>query len=97
MTIDQPTAGSSSDVLDMSIFTDSHFLAAAHTLQDHIFSDWMSDNHAKKVKKYEDGIVDGTLSAAWKDEVWERNNKASRPILPIVPLNNIPESGALAG
>ncbi|KAJ7931289.1 Asx homology domain-containing protein [Mycena leptocephala] len=58
-----------------SLFTDAHFLAAAHTLQDHIYSNWLSDTHVEKVKKYEQGIKDGSLAAPWKDEVWERDNQ----------------------
>lgn len=73
MAVDQLNPSPSSD-LDISIFTDPHFLAAAHTLQDHIYSDWMSESHAQKTQKYLDGIRDGTLAAAWKDEVWLRNN-----------------------
>ena len=76
MAVDSPSTSSSSN-LDISVFTDPHLLAAAHTLQDHIYTDWMSDCHAEKVQKYEMGVRDGTLSAAWKDEVWERNNASS--------------------
>ncbi|KAF7338738.1 hypothetical protein MSAN_02196100 [Mycena sanguinolenta] len=79
---DHPAATDSMDVessgsgpIDHSVFTDSHFLAAAHTFQDHLFSDWLSDAHAGKLKKYEEGIRDGSLAAPWKDEVWERDNK----------------------
>ncbi|KAJ7793430.1 Asx homology domain-containing protein [Mycena olivaceomarginata] len=64
-----------SGAVDPSLFTDSHFLAAAHTFQDHLFSDWLSDAHAEKVKKYEEGIRNGSLAAPWKDEVWERDNE----------------------
>ncbi|KAJ6606686.1 Asx homology domain-containing protein [Mycena sp. CBHHK59/15] len=59
---DHPAAGDSmkvdSEVLgspDTSVFTDAHFLAAAHTFQDHLYSNWLSDAHADKVKKYEQG------------------------------------------
>ncbi|KAF8217700.1 Asx homology domain-containing protein [Mycena galopus ATCC 62051] len=70
---------SGSGPIDTSLFTDSHFLAAAHTFQDHLFSDWLSDAHAEKVKKYEQGIRDGSLAAPWKDEVWERENGKEEP------------------
>ncbi|KAJ7732198.1 hypothetical protein B0H14DRAFT_2409327 [Mycena olivaceomarginata] len=43
--------------VDPSLFTDSHFLAAAHTFQDHLFSDWLSDAPAEKVEKYENTIM----------------------------------------
>ncbi|KAJ7636902.1 Asx homology domain-containing protein [Roridomyces roridus] len=79
--LDHPAAGDSMQVdshdastLDPSLFTDAHFLAAAHTFQDHLFSDWLSDTHAEKVEKYTKGIQDGSLAAPWKDEVWERDN-----------------------
>jgi hypothetical protein len=62
--------------VDTSVFTDAHFLAASRTFQDHLYSysNWLSDAHAEKVGKYEEGIKDGTLAAPWKDEIWERNN-----------------------
>ncbi|KAF8063527.1 Asx homology domain-containing protein [Lyophyllum atratum] len=102
MSVDETTDSASGEV-DVSFFTDSHFLAAAHTLQDHIYSDWMSDAHAEKVKKYEDGIREGTLSAAWKDEVWERDNTSARVGRPppngdnAASSNHVAESGARAG
>ncbi|KAJ7033465.1 Asx homology domain-containing protein [Mycena alexandri] len=68
-----------SSPVDISFFTDAHFLAAAHTFQDHLYSNWLSDAHAEKVKKYEQGIRDGTLAAPWKDEVWERDNHVAEP------------------
>jgi hypothetical protein len=71
MNVDLNGSGS----IDTSLFTDAHFLAAAHTLQDHIYSNWLSDTHVEKVKKYEQGIKDGSLAAPWKDEVWERDNQ----------------------
>ncbi|KAG5336913.1 hypothetical protein E4T56_gene11881 [Termitomyces sp. T112] len=74
------------EVVDTAVFTDSHFLAAAHTLQDHIYSGWMSKSHAQKVAKYEEGIRNGTMAAPWKDEVWERNNGGPRPVT--MPTNN---------
>ncbi|KAF7348589.1 hypothetical protein MVEN_01376500 [Mycena venus] len=86
---DHPAAAESMNVdssglspIDTSLFTDSHFLAAAHTFQDHLFSNWLSDAHAEKVKKYEQGIRDGSLAAPWKDEVWERDNAKEEPTTP---------------
>ncbi|KAJ7484368.1 Asx homology domain-containing protein [Mycena latifolia] len=83
---DHPAAGDSMNIdfersgpIDTSLFTDPHFLAAAHTFQDHLYSNWLSDGHAEKVKKYEQGIKDGSLAAAWKDEVWERDNQREEP------------------
>lgn len=60
--------------LNSNIFTDSHFLAAAHTFQDHLHSDWLSQKHAQLVNKFEVGVQDGSLAAPWKDETWERDN-----------------------
>ncbi|KAF9466702.1 Asx homology domain-containing protein [Collybia nuda] len=90
MAVDQPTSGLPSDSLDGSVFTDSHFLAAAHTFQDHIYSEWLSDAHADKVKKFQAGILDGTLSAPWKDEVWEKSNKVNA--LPVAEKGAPPPS-----
>ena len=103
MAVDSPNIGSSSN-LDISVFTDPHLLAAAHTLQDHIYTDWMSDCHIEKVQKYEMGVRDGTLSAAWKDDVWERNN-AGGSAIPTTngvetvtsPWSAVRESSARAG
>ncbi|KAJ6532778.1 Asx homology domain-containing protein [Mycena vulgaris] len=83
---DHPAAGDSINIdssqsspIDTSLFTDAHFLAAAHTFQDHLYSNWLSDVHAEKVQKYEQGIKDGSLAAPWKDEVWERENQKEEP------------------
>ncbi|KIY63885.1 hypothetical protein CYLTODRAFT_425718 [Cylindrobasidium torrendii FP15055 ss-10] len=77
----ETTASSGSDLplsftanLDFSVFKDAHFVSAAHTFQDHIYSGWKTDAHAAKVQKYEDGIRDGSLAAPWKDDVWEREH-----------------------
>lgn len=67
------------DLVDTSLFTDPHFLAAAHTFQDHLYSNWLSEAQAEKMKKYEQGIKDGSLAAPWKDEVWERDNAREEP------------------
>jgi hypothetical protein len=73
MNIDFNVSGS----VDPSLFIDSHFLAAARTFQDYLFSDWLSDAHAERVpdEKVRGGNTDGSLAALWKDEVWERDNK----------------------
>ncbi|KAJ7150928.1 Asx homology domain-containing protein [Mycena crocata] len=83
---DHPAASGSMSVdpsisgpVDSSLFSDPHFLAAAHTFQDHLYSNWLSDAHAEKVKKYEQGTQDGSLAAPWKDEVWERENEQEAP------------------
>ncbi|KAG6820307.1 hypothetical protein H0H93_002571 [Arthromyces matolae] len=89
MVVDVPT---NDDDVDPSVFTDAHFLAAAHTLQDHIYSGWMTDAHAQKIVKYEESIRNGSLAAAWKDEEWERNN----PPPPALP-NNTTSSAERAG
>lgn len=62
------------DTIDISIFTDPHFLAAAHTFQDQLFTGWRTDLHLGKVTKFETGVLDGSLRAPWKDEVWEKQN-----------------------
>ncbi|KAE9410434.1 hypothetical protein BT96DRAFT_1011975 [Gymnopus androsaceus JB14] len=78
MVVDAPQSSSSSHSADqvlLSVFTDPHFLAAAHTFQDHLYSGWLKDDFKAKVTKYEEGIVDGTLAAPWKDEEWEREHR----------------------
>jgi hypothetical protein len=60
--------------LDLSVFTDPHFLASAHTFQDHMYTGWMADAHLEKVQAFEKGVTDGSLHAPWKDEVWEKDN-----------------------
>lgn len=87
---EQPMAGPSSLHMNrtrtnidpaMPIFTDPHFLAAAHTFQDHICSGWMSAAQKDKVKQFQDGIkvLDASggvgLAAPWKDEIWERETR----------------------
>ena len=86
-------------MLDTSVFTDPHFLAAARTFQDHIYSDWMSDSHTEKVNKFQAGIRDGTLAAEWKDDVWDKNNKPTQPksAEKSVSLGNVVESTTRAG
>ncbi|SJL18545.1 uncharacterized protein ARMOST_22139 [Armillaria ostoyae] len=88
---DASSPSSSSGTLDPSIFTDAHFLSAAHTFQDHIFSGWASDSHTAKVEKSKQGIRDGTLSAPYKDEEWDNQNGNDAQWL------TLPKSSARAG
>ena len=60
-------------VLDPMFFSDSHFLAALRTFQDHLHSGWLTEDHRTKISKYRAGIEDGTLHAAWKDEAWSQS------------------------
>ncbi|KAJ3841486.1 Asx homology domain-containing protein [Lentinula raphanica] len=62
------------DRLLLPVFTDPHFLAAAHTFQDHLYSGWLKPEFKLKVAKYEEGIRDGSLAAPWKDEEWEKEH-----------------------
>lgn len=73
MDIDQPQPLGDTE-LNSNIFTDPHLLAAAHTFQDHLHSDWLSKKHIGIVNKFEAGVRDGSLAAPWKDETWEREN-----------------------
>lgn len=78
MVVDMPQSSQSSRSADnvlLSVFSDPHFLAAAHTFQDHLYSGWLNDSFKTKVKEYEDGILAGTLAAPWKDEEWEREHQ----------------------
>lgn len=83
--------------LNPSIFNDPHFLAAAHTFQDHIYSNWLSDAHAEKVRMFQDAIGHGTLAAPWKDEVWERDHPSVSETPALANEGALPESGARAG
>ena len=74
MAIDMPDEFRCADTVDPSIFTDPYFLAAAHTFQDHIFTGWMSDTHIEKRNKFEAGVMDGSMHAPWKDEVWLKDH-----------------------
>lgn len=61
------------EVLDPMFFSDSHFLAALRTFQDHLHSGWLTEDHRTKIDRYQAGIEDGTLHAAWKDEAWNQS------------------------
>ncbi|TFK51408.1 hypothetical protein OE88DRAFT_1544631 [Heliocybe sulcata] len=74
--MEAPAPNVSPDMLDASVFSDGHFLAAARTFQDHLYTGWMADTHKEKVAKYERGVLDGTLHAPWKDEVWAKEHTA---------------------
>ncbi|KAF8882293.1 Asx homology domain-containing protein [Infundibulicybe gibba] len=71
-----PTAFLEDGAVDPGLFTDAHFLAAAHTFQDHIFSGWLTPTHKTLVSKYLEEIRAGTLAAPWKDAEWEACNQA---------------------
>jgi hypothetical protein len=60
------------ETLDPMFFSDSHFLAALRTFQDHLHSGWLTEDHRTKINKYRAGIEDGTLHAGWKDEAWSQ-------------------------
>ncbi|KAH8827161.1 hypothetical protein DL96DRAFT_1235844 [Flagelloscypha sp. PMI_526] len=64
----------SARTLDPAIFTDAHFLSAARTLQDHIFSGWKTKVQEEKELKYLEGIRNGSLHAPWKDDEWVQWN-----------------------
>ncbi|KAF9647511.1 hypothetical protein BDM02DRAFT_3116982 [Thelephora ganbajun] len=61
------------EALDSMFFSDSYFLAALRTFQDHLHNGWLTEDHRTKINKYRAGIEDGTLHAAWKDEAWSQN------------------------
>ena len=70
--------------LNVSVFTDPHFLAAARTFQDHLYLGWFTDAHVEKVRQFQEGVVSGAMAAPWKDEVWERDNVALVAVEPDV-------------
>jgi len=61
------------DALDPMFFSDSHFLAALRTFQDHLHSGWLTEDHRIKIDKYRAGIEGGTMHAAWKDDAWSQS------------------------
>jgi hypothetical protein len=77
MDVDDINGFCCADTIDLSVFTDPHFLASAHTFQDHVYTGWMTEAHSEKVQIFERGVLDGSLHAPWKDEVWQRDNDAN--------------------
>ncbi|TEB35295.1 hypothetical protein FA13DRAFT_1728100 [Coprinellus micaceus] len=67
------------EVDDLGLFTDPHFLSAARTFQDHLFSNWLSDAHQEKVAKFEADLRSGSLAVRWKDEQWLEDNPPIQP------------------
>ena len=67
------------EVDDLGLFTDPHFLSAARTFQDHLFSNWLSDAHQEKVAKFEADLRSGSLAVRWKDEQWLEDNPSIQP------------------
>ncbi|KZP29923.1 hypothetical protein FIBSPDRAFT_851091 [Athelia psychrophila] len=65
----------------LDIFHDSHFVAAANTFQDHIFSGWRSEAQADLLARFDQGVRNGTVHAPWKDEVWESTNPPESTLL----------------
>ena len=76
MNIDKPPDTDQTDAeLNLSIFSDPHFLAASRTFQDHLYLGWFSAAHREKVKDFQESVENGTLAAPWKDEVWNREHR----------------------
>ncbi|KAG7093708.1 hypothetical protein E1B28_007362 [Marasmius oreades] len=70
---DNPNHDPDPNTVDPNFFNDLHFLAAARTFQDHIYSGWLTEEHKAKVKQWEEDVRDGKVAAPWKDEEWEKN------------------------
>lgn len=62
------------EVEEAALFSDSHFLSAARTFQDHIYSNWLSDAHQARVAKFDADLRNGSLAVQWKDEQWLEEN-----------------------
>ena len=87
-TTDQQTLGE----LNLTIFTDPHFLAASRTFQDHLYYGWLSTTHLEKVRGFQETVRNGTLAAPWKDEVWNREHRRALVVAEEVePLSSSPE------
>lgn len=76
--------------LNLSIFTDPHFLAASRTFQDHLYFGWFSAAHLEKVGAFQESVRNGTLAAPWKDEVWNREHRRHTLVVE-EPLSSSPE------
>lgn len=78
MVVDEQSAESADTeklkLINVAFFNDPHFLAAERTFQDHLYLNWFSEAHIARVKKFQEGVVNGTMAAPWKDQVWEREN-----------------------
>lgn len=97
MDIDFSNGFRCADAVDLSVFNDPHFLAAAHTFQDHIYTGWMTDSNLEKVLKFESGVKDGSVHAPWKDEVWERDNSTVTEGERAIPMGSQTDWSARAG
>jgi hypothetical protein len=64
-----------------NFFTDPHFLSAAHTFQDHLFSSYLTPTSSATLRTWLDGVHSGAIHAPWKDEVWEQEHPEGREIL----------------
>ena len=69
------TDGRTPATLDPTVFTSPFFLSTAHTFQDHLFSSWLGKKASDDLEKFLRGAREGSLSADWKDEVWEREHR----------------------
>ncbi|KAI0317922.1 Asx homology domain-containing protein, partial [Amylostereum chailletii] len=74
MVLDDPDETSVREPIT-SFFTESHFLAAMRTWQDHLYTGWLTDAHIEKVRVFEESIRAGRTHVPWKDEVWEREHR----------------------
>ncbi|OCH89954.1 hypothetical protein OBBRIDRAFT_819519 [Obba rivulosa] len=82
------TQAKTTATLDPTVFTSPHFLSAARTFQDHLYSGWLTQKAAEDTRRFEEGIRTGTMHAEWKDEEWEADhvlkpkgkNKRGRPM-----------------
>ncbi|EMD35791.1 hypothetical protein CERSUDRAFT_106500 [Gelatoporia subvermispora B] len=61
--------------LEPAVFTSAHFLSAAHTFQDHLYSGWLTQKAADDIARFEEGVRAGTMHAEWKDEEWDAEHE----------------------
>lgn len=97
MDVDQdPSSGYVAD--PALVFNNPHFLAAANTFQDHLFSGWLSPSHQEKVHRFQQRISEGSLTAQWKDDAWLATRDESESVLPAAAnLDPNASSGSLLG
>jgi hypothetical protein len=64
-------------LLSPSFFTDAHFLSAAHTFQDQLFSSQLTASSAAALCTWIEDVRSGQIHSPWKDEVWQRDHEFS--------------------
>jgi hypothetical protein len=70
----ETTSSHNPELLLPSFFSDPHFLSAAHTFQDHLFSSFLSPRAATALQAWLGDVRSGKGHFPWKDELWEQDH-----------------------